>query len=274
MKNFQKHQKTQTISASNQLGTFGAVFTPSILTIFGVIMFMRTGYVIGEAGIFYLLMILLISKSITLLTSLSISAVSTNTPVAGGGAYFLISRSLGPGFGGTIGLVLFCAQAISVPFYVLGYTEAVARTFPDLSDSFQTIAIFTTLALFAIAYIGAKWALKMQYLIMTILGLSIVAFLGGAATHFQPDLFKQNWHFTQYSGTYSFSIWGCALGLYVLQAAVKPPENLKNAHPFQKLATNAAGADGQSGNPVNHDPVCIMVLKRTGIGDVGANLKG
>ena len=190
----------------NQLGTFGGVFTPSILTIFGVIMFMRTGYVIGEAGIFYLLIILLISKTITMLTSLSISAVSTNTPVAGGGAYFLISRSLGPEFGGTIGLALFSAQAISVPFYVLGFTEAIVRTFADLSGSFQIIAVSTTLILFAIAYIGAKWAIKMQYLIMTILGLSIMTFLGGAATHFQPDIFKQNWHFTQYSA--SFSFWG------------------------------------------------------------------
>jgi amino acid transporter len=96
----------------NQLGTFGGVFTPSILTILGVIIFMRAGFVIGQTGIFQAFLILFLASSITALTSLSISAISTNTPVAGGGAYFLISRALGPSFGGSIGLALFCAQAI------------------------------------------------------------------------------------------------------------------------------------------------------------------
>ena len=114
---------------SNELGTFGGVFTPSILTILGVIMFMRAGFVVGQAGIFQALLILLLAKSISTLTSLSVAAVSTNTPVAGGGAYFLISRSLGPEFGGAIGLALFLAQAVSVPFYVLGFTESVVREF-------------------------------------------------------------------------------------------------------------------------------------------------
>ena len=104
---------------SNKFGTFGGVFTPSILTILGVIMFMRAGFVIGQAGIFYAVLILILSKLITFFTSLSIAAISTNTPVKGGGAYFLISRVLGPKFGGAIGLALFMAQAFSVPFYIL-----------------------------------------------------------------------------------------------------------------------------------------------------------
>ena len=71
---------------SNQPGTFAGVFTPSILTILGVIMFMRAGYVIGQAGILQALIILLLAKSISSLTSLSVAAVSTNTPVSGGGS--------------------------------------------------------------------------------------------------------------------------------------------------------------------------------------------
>jgi len=177
----------------NRLGAFGGVFTPSILTILGVIMFMRAGYVIGEAGIFQAMLVLLLAKSITALTSLSIAAVSTNTPVAGGGAYFLISRALGPEFGGAIGLALFSAQAISVPFYILGFSEAVVRTFPELAGHFQTIAVVTTLILFGISYVGAKWATKTQYVIMAVLGLSILAFMGGAATNFRSEVFLQNW---------------------------------------------------------------------------------
>lgn len=177
----------------NQLGTFGGVFTPSILTILGVIMFMRAGFVIGQAGIFQALLILLLANSITVLTALSIAAVSTNTPVAGGGAYFLISRALGPEFGSAIGLALFCAQAISVPFYIMGFTEALIRTFPETGGHFRTIALTTTATLFCIAYVGAKWAIKTQYVIMTIMGLSVLAFMGGAANHFQQEIFLQNW---------------------------------------------------------------------------------
>ena len=117
---------------SNQLGTFGGVFTPSILTILGVIMFMRVGFVIGQAGIFYLLLILLLAQSITSLTSLSISAVSTNTPVSGGGAYFLISRALGPEFGGAIGLALGSGPSVHVP-RVSQFRE-IAEHEPDSSS--------------------------------------------------------------------------------------------------------------------------------------------
>jgi len=112
-----------TQNSQNKLGTFGGVFTPSILTILGVIMFMRAGYVVGEAGILQAILILIIAKTITTLTSLSISAVSTNTPVSGGGAYFLISRALGPEFGGAIGIALFFAQArttFAFAFFFIG----------------------------------------------------------------------------------------------------------------------------------------------------------
>jgi len=155
-------KKNHGAPSSNQLGTFGGVFTPSILTILGVIMFMRAGFVVGEAGILQALLILFLAKTITTLTSLSISAVSTNTPVAGGGAYFLISRSLGPEFGGAIGAWIFCAQAISVPFYILGFTEALVRAFPEAGLPFRTIALITVLFLFSTSYVGAKWAVKTQ----------------------------------------------------------------------------------------------------------------
>ncbi|MFV1959079.1 MAG: hypothetical protein ACC662_06660, partial [Planctomycetota bacterium] len=123
----------------NRFGTFGGVFTPSILTIFGVILFMRADFVVGQAGIGGALLILLFAEGITFLTSLSVAAISTNTRVEGGGAYFLISRVMGPEFGGAIGLALFGGQALSVPFYVLGFTEALVATFPSLAPSYHGI---------------------------------------------------------------------------------------------------------------------------------------
>lgn len=178
----------------NQFGTFGGVFTPSILTILGVIMFMRAGFITGEAGILLAVLILVISKSITVLTTFSISAISTNMQVRGGGAYFMISRVLGPEFGGAIGIALFFAQALSVPFYILGFTEALTRTFPTLLPYFLWINLATATLLFVIAYISASLAIKAQYVIMTILALSILTFLGGLALRFETDTLLANLH--------------------------------------------------------------------------------
>lgn len=93
--------------SGHAFGTFNGVFLPSILTMLGAIMFLRVNYVTGTGGIAGALLILVAGVSIVLATALSISAISTNTPVKSGGVYFLISRTLGPGFGGSIGITLF-----------------------------------------------------------------------------------------------------------------------------------------------------------------------
>jgi len=176
-----------------RFGAFGGVFTPCILTILGVILFMRADFVLGQAGILRAMAILVIAKSISLFTSLSASAIATNMDVRGGGAYFLISRVLGPEFGGAIGVVLFLAQAVSVPFYILGFTEALTLTFPALQPYTGTVALATAAALFVITLVGADWAIRVQYVIMATLGLSILAFFGGAALRFSPETFSANW---------------------------------------------------------------------------------
>ena len=59
----------------------------------------------------------------SLLTSLSISAVATNGKVPGGGLYVLISRSLGPEFGGAVGILFYFGISISVAMYLAGSIE-------------------------------------------------------------------------------------------------------------------------------------------------------
>ena len=140
---------------------FGGVFTPCTLTILGVIMFLRFGYVVGQAGIIYALAIIAVAKLITVLTTLSLSAIATNTEVKGGGAYFLISRSLGVEFGGAIGLVFFLAQAISVAMYVIGFTEAFVSAFPNTGLSFAVIATICNTFVFVCVYIGAGWTIRL-----------------------------------------------------------------------------------------------------------------
>ena len=94
-------------AAPTKFGTFGGIFTPSALTILGVIIFLRFGLVVGESGLIRAVIIVLAAKLITTLTALSVSGLATNARVEGGGAYYLISRSLGVEFGGAIGVVFF-----------------------------------------------------------------------------------------------------------------------------------------------------------------------
>ncbi len=177
----------------HQLGTFAGVFTPSILTILGVIMFLRAGYVVGEAGVSGALGVLLSAELIVLLTALSIAAISTNTQVHGGGAYYLISRVLGPEFGGAIGLTLFLAQTLSVPFYILGFSEAVVQSWPNLQEHIRWICLGAATILFIVNFSGVKWAVPTQFLVLGVLAVSIIAFMGGLALRFDPDVFRENW---------------------------------------------------------------------------------
>ncbi len=86
------------------LSTFGGVYTPSILTILGVIMYLRFGWVVGNVGLFGTLIIVTLSNIITFLTALSVCAIATDRVVRAGGAYYMISRSLGIETGGAVGI--------------------------------------------------------------------------------------------------------------------------------------------------------------------------
>ncbi|MGI9497157.1 MAG: amino acid permease [Mariniblastus sp.] len=172
---------------------FGGVFTPCTLTILGVIMFLRFGYVVGRAGVFDTLVIIGAATLITLLTTLSLSAIVTNTEVKGGGAYFLISRSLGAEFGGAIGLVFFVAQAISVAMYVIGFSEAVvASVLPGQSK--LLIATICNIFVFGCVFRGAGWTIRLQYFILAILLASLGSFYAGAIPDFDTAVFSGNWN--------------------------------------------------------------------------------
>jgi amino acid transporter len=177
-----------------RFGTFEGVFTPNVLTILGVIMFLRFGQIVGQAGLTDAIIIVLCAKLITSLTAVSLAGVATNTRVKGGGAYFLISRSLGPEFGGAIGVVFFLAQAISVAMYVIGFTEAFTHAFPA-SEQYRTlIATTVNVVVFLCVFVGAGWTIKVQFGILAVLGLSLLSFYIGAAFHFSPATAHANLH--------------------------------------------------------------------------------
>jgi amino acid transporter len=192
-----------------RFGTFGGVFTPCVLTILGVIMFMRTGYVVGHAGLWLAFAILGISKLITTLTTLSLSAICTNIEMRVGGVYFMISRVLGPDFGGSIGITLFVAQAVSVAFYAIGFTEALFSLLEPLLAKAQiwgmngnaavaalhlpqVVSSVVVAGLFVLTFKGADVAIKAQYVVLGVLLAAVASFLLGGALAFDARLLAHN----------------------------------------------------------------------------------
>ncbi|MEM8807019.1 MAG: amino acid permease [Cyanobacteria bacterium P01_G01_bin.38] len=161
------------------LGTFGGVYTPSILTILGVIMYLRFGWVVGNVGLLGSLIIVTLSISITLLTALSISAIATDRVVRVGGAYYMISRSLGIETGGAVGIPLYFAQALSVALYTIGFAESVVRAFGRFNQTY--VALIVTILVAALALTSAQLAIKAQYLIMAAIVLSLISLAFGSS---------------------------------------------------------------------------------------------
>lgn len=168
-----------------RFGAFSGVFTPSILTILGVIMYLRLGWVTGQAGLLGALAIVALSHLITLTTGLSVSAIATNRTVGAGGAYNIISRSLGAPAGAAIGIPLFLAQALSVTFYIVGFTESLRALVPSLDE--RLVGSLILIALIVISAKSAELAIKVQYIVMAAIAASLVSlFLGGPADPSAP----------------------------------------------------------------------------------------
>ena len=176
------------------LGTFAGVFTPSILTILGIILFLRLGFVVGSAGLGPALLILCLANGISILTSVSLSAIATNLTVKGGGDYYLISRTLGIEFGGAIGIVLFLAQSVSIGFYCIGFGEVLSYLMPyQIEAGPQIIAALAVSLLFILAWLGADWATRFQFVVMSILTVAIASFIIGGVLKWNTELLSQNW---------------------------------------------------------------------------------
>ncbi|MEM1214656.1 MAG: amino acid permease, partial [Bacteroidota bacterium] len=186
--------------ASQKFGTAPVFFT-AISTILGAIMFLRFGFAVGSVGFLGTIAIIVIGHAVTIPTAMAIAEIATNQKVEGGGEYYIISRSFGLVIGSTIGLALYMSQAISVAFYIMAFTEAFNTAIdwlllnvamPEwvvwLLQKKQTISVPALLLLTVVVLTkGAELGVKMLYIVVATLGISMVAFFLGQtdfeATH-------------------------------------------------------------------------------------------
>ncbi len=169
------------------LGTFEGVFTPTILTIIGVILFLRLGWVVGSVGLGGAIIIIVLSHVATITTGFSLSSMTTNVRIGAGGFYSLISRSLGLEAGAATGLPLYFSQAFSVALYIIGFSEAWRNIFP--AHTVQVVVTVTLFLLAVLSFVGVKAAMKVQYVIMGAIVLSLLSFFFGRGQGEGPILY-------------------------------------------------------------------------------------
>jgi len=162
-----------------KFGTFTGVFTPTLLTILGVIMYVRMGWVVGNAGLGGALLVLGLAMLITACTGLSLSSIATNTRIGDGGPYAIMNKSLGLEVGGSIGIPLYLTRPLGVAMYVFGFREGLLWVFPDLPALLVDLVIFGVL--WGIAYASADLAFKAQYVIMAVIAASLGSIFLSAA---------------------------------------------------------------------------------------------
>lgn len=170
------------MAKSNKFGTFGGVFAPSILTILGVIMYLRLPTIVGEAGLLATIGIIVVAHIISITTGLSVSSIATDKKVEAGGTYYMISRSLGLPIGGTLGLALFVGLSFSVSLYLIGFSESFL-SFWGLDTGINSIRLTGSIVLLVVTtvtFISTSLALKTQYFIMAAIVLSLISIFTGS----------------------------------------------------------------------------------------------
>ncbi|XP_071341746.1 solute carrier family 12 member 7 isoform X5 [Trachinotus anak] len=191
---------------SPQMGTFMGVYLPCLQNILGVILFLRLTWIVGTAGILESLAIVGLCCSCTMLTAISMSAIATNGVVPAGGSYYMISRSLGPEFGGAVGLCFYLGTTFAGSMYILGTIEIlltyivpkaaifVAEKKEDEVDALlNNMRVYGTCCLMlmsVVVFVGVKYVNKLALVFLACVILSILAIYAGVIkTIFEPPDF-------------------------------------------------------------------------------------
>jgi len=177
MKPTQSEDRKESLAAPAGLGTFRGVFRPTVMTILGLMLYLREGWVVGEAGLLGAVLVILATFLITSTAALSLSSITTNIHIGAGGVFSIISRSLGLETGGSIGLPLYLGQALSGALYIYGFTEGWLYIFPHHSQWIVAYCVFAVTLL--IALISSRFSFRVQGVVLVLILVSFASVILG-----------------------------------------------------------------------------------------------
>ncbi|XP_035129860.3 solute carrier family 12 member 8 isoform X5 [Callithrix jacchus] len=169
-------------------GTWDGVFTSCMINIFGVVLFLRTGWLVGNTGVLLGMFLVSFVILVALVTVLSGIGVGERSSIGSGGVYSMISSVLGGQTGGTIGLLYVFGQCVAGAMYITGFAESIS----DLLGlrniwAVRGISVAVLLALLGINLAGVKWIIRLQLLLLFLLAVSTLDFVVGSFTHLDPE---------------------------------------------------------------------------------------
>ncbi|XP_013928896.1 PREDICTED: solute carrier family 12 member 8 [Thamnophis sirtalis] len=169
-------------------GTWDGVFTSCMINIFGVVLFLRTGWLVGNTGILLGMFLVSFVIMVALVTVLSGIGVCERCSIGNGGVYSMISTVLGGQVGGTIGLLYIFGQCVAGAMYITGFAESISGllNFTNIW-AIRGISLVVLLALLGINLAGVKWIIRLQLLLLFLLAVSTLDFVIGSFTHLSPE---------------------------------------------------------------------------------------
>lgn len=172
-------------AATRKFGTFNGVIRPTILTILGVMMYLREGWLVGNAGLFGAIIIILMCYVITGTTALSLSSITTNIRLGAGGVFTLATQSLGLEVGGSIGIPFYLAQTLSVAMYAYGFVEGWLYIFPTHYPLLVVMCV--SMVIFILSYVSTSLAFRVQIIVMAGVVLALASIIAGLKS--VPELY-------------------------------------------------------------------------------------
>ncbi|GLD59957.1 solute carrier family 12 member 8, partial [Lates japonicus] len=169
-------------------GTWDGVFTTCMINIFGVVLFLRTGYLVGNTGVLLGMLLVSLVVLVALVTVMSGIGVCENCGAGSGGIYSMISTVLGGRVGGTVGLLYVFGQCVAGAMYITGFSESVAELLGLQTQwAVRGMSAAVLLALLGINLAGVKWIIRLQLLLLAVLAVSTLDFVIGTFTHLDPE---------------------------------------------------------------------------------------
>ncbi|KAG2385467.1 hypothetical protein C9374_003282 [Naegleria lovaniensis] len=252
------------VSSHPKFGIVDGVYIPCVSAVLGTILFLKVPWILGNAGLAYSLLYVVISVLCSVFTWNSLSAVVTNGLIRSGGPITIMSRVLGNQFSGSVGIIYFIGFIFLLSLHSFGAATLVLTTVHDFYPGFVIadrdvnnlywdviiLALGFLVLLFLFVLIGIRVAVKVESIFIVAVGITILLFVIGCFVTVKPQYkigtaswatFTQNFHpeFDQNVGFFSVMavIFPTIVGLL---AGLNRSGNLKNLSRNIPVGTMAA----------------------------------